>query len=468
MSATHPPFQPMPSNFFSKLVKNTQAPQTPPTNSRSSSDESVTSPTSSRPHSQTISYPSSPRFSPYGGDPISSSSTGSVKIGVIPPSPRTTGSESSVHVTHRPSIEQVHQASLQHRRVRSSERHIPDRHEVSLAARPTGDITHFVDETDLTPTPGRAIQTPDWVSTHTASPVASFRQLSPASSTGNLRGFVDKQSTHFQSLQTPGKLLKEKPSQRSMRGTTQPPPPLNFDQGPAEPRSAIDVQLQPGPHEDIPVLNTVVESPTSFASQKAQSQEHFGVVSDGDVKSVRSATSSSSKHKSKGRRLSGPRRTSGAAVEPSMTSMTAPLIPPLPPLPPPPHASGSKSSLSVNGAKPDFTPARTREVAPMHSPSRAPPPNVSRSRSDFSDGDTFGSSGDESGSSSDELDLNEQDIPVTGFAVASNKRNADFHELFPNIPEGDYLIEGETSLCCDVLDSEPSTQIMVVRYNEKF
>jgi hypothetical protein len=38
-------------------------------------------------------------------------------------------------------------------------------------------------------------------------------------------------------------------------------------------------------------------------------------------------------------------------------------------------------------------------------------------------------------------DLAAHDIPVTGFAVASNKRNADFHELFPNIPEGDYLIE---------------------------
>jgi hypothetical protein len=50
------------------------------------------------------------------------------------------------------------------------------------------------------------------------------------------------------------------------------------------------------------------------------------------------------------------------------------------------------------------------------------------------------SDGDDSGSE-DELDLHE-DIPVTGFAVASNKRNADFHELFSSIPEGDYLIEG--------------------------
>ncbi|KAF8172875.1 hypothetical protein BJ912DRAFT_1065505 [Pholiota molesta] len=49
---------------------------------------------------------------------------------------------------------------------------------------------------------------------------------------------------------------------------------------------------------------------------------------------------------------------------------------------------------------------------------------------------------DESGSGSD-IDglMGEDDIPVTGFAVASNKRNADFHELFPTVPEGDYLIE---------------------------
>ena len=37
---------------------------------------------------------------------------------------------------------------------------------------------------------------------------------------------------------------------------------------------------------------------------------------------------------------------------------------------------------------------------------------------------------------------NDSDIPVTSFAVASNKYNADFHELFKLIPEGDYLVEG--------------------------
>ena len=54
-------------------------------------------------------------------------------------------------------------------------------------------------------------------------------------------------------------------------------------------------------------------------------------------------------------------------------------------------------------------------------------------------------SSDEDGSGSEldsDLELGDDDIPVTGFAVASNKRNADFHELFPTVPEGDYLIEG--------------------------
>jgi len=52
-------------------------------------------------------------------------------------------------------------------------------------------------------------------------------------------------------------------------------------------------------------------------------------------------------------------------------------------------------------------------------------------------------SSDEDESEESESILDEmEDMPVTGFAVASNKRNADFHELFPSIPEGDYLIEG--------------------------
>ncbi|KAG9313871.1 hypothetical protein JVU11DRAFT_4639 [Chiua virens] len=441
----------MPSNFFSKLVKNTQAPQSTTVNGRPPSDEQgIVSPTYSRRYPQTISHPPSmeSHLSPYG-DAALSSSDGSVKIGVIPPSPTPTDSDLSVHASaYRPSIEQVHQAALtQHRRVRSQdrERHIPDRHEVSLAARPTSDITFLTDETELTPTPGRLNQTPDWASTHSGSPTTSSRPLSPASSTGNLKGFIDKQGSRSFSLQSPQKFVKEKSSKRSMRGTAQPPPPLNVEQSRTDTRNAIDIQHQASRHNDSsPLLpNTLVESPTSFASRKAQPQELRAALSDGDTKSVRSATSSRSK-KTNGRRSSTARKASGTTFG---APMSASLVPPVPPLPPP--VSGSRSTLSVNGIKqagdpPQPARSRTLQSEPMLSPPRTVSPrspNMSLSRSDLSDGDTFASSGDDSGSSSDELDLNEQDIPVTGFAVASNKRNADFHELFPNIPEGDYLIE---------------------------
>jgi hypothetical protein len=53
------------------------------------------------------------------------------------------------------------------------------------------------------------------------------------------------------------------------------------------------------------------------------------------------------------------------------------------------------------------------------------------------------SSSEDRSEDDDELDIDlGEDMPVTGFAVASSKRNADFHDLFKNIPEGDYLIDG--------------------------
>ncbi|CDO76479.1 hypothetical protein BN946_scf184615.g5 [Trametes cinnabarina] len=72
--------------------------------------------------------------------------------------------------------------------------------------------------------------------------------------------------------------------------------------------------------------------------------------------------------------------------------------------------------------------------------------SINYGASDYSDRESFHSGNevysDEEGSDdSDDLDLDPEDIPVTGFAVASNKRNQDFHELFPTVPEGDYLID---------------------------
>lgn len=64
--------------------------------------------------------------------------------------------------------------------------------------------------------------------------------------------------------------------------------------------------------------------------------------------------------------------------------------------------------------------------------------------SDMSDRDSFVSGvGNGSDDDDDDLDLDADDIPVTGFAVASARRNQEFHEMFPAVPEGDYLIEGQ-------------------------
>lgn len=34
----------------------------------------------------------------------------------------------------------------------------------------------------------------------------------------------------------------------------------------------------------------------------------------------------------------------------------------------------------------------------------------------------------------------------TGYALASTRRNADFHQLFGSVPEDDYLVEGAFEL----------------------
>ena len=78
-------------------------------------------------------------------------------------------------------------------------------------------------------------------------------------------------------------------------------------------------------------------------------------------------------------------------------------------------------------------------------PSLELPGNASGKRSrapSFVQASDYSDNGDSDESSDDVDDVTADLMPVTGFAVASSKRNADFHELFSDIPEGDYLIEG--------------------------
>lgn len=61
----------------------------------------------------------------------------------------------------------------------------------------------------------------------------------------------------------------------------------------------------------------------------------------------------------------------------------------------------------------------------------------------------------------------EEHLPVTGFAVASNKRNGDFHAMFSAVDENDYLIEGELGPS-ELYSSSSSGQITAVPWLGKY
>jgi hypothetical protein len=88
----------------------------------------------------------------------------------------------------------------------------------------------------------------------------------------------------------------------------------------------------------------------------------------------------------------------------------------------------SASNVTSNGR---LSPERTRIVRPRptrSSSGNSRPHGDSGSESDYDSGDA--------------LSFNDDEIPITGFAVATMKRNQDFHELFPQVTSDDYLIDG--------------------------
>jgi hypothetical protein len=87
-------------------------------------------------------------------------------------------------------------------------------------------------------------------------------------------------------------------------------------------------------------------------------------------------------------------------------------------------ATGKRSS-GINGRSPYLTSgARNGEVD-------------SRSEDEF---------GDEEDDDDESFSDDDDRLPVTGFAVASNRRNQEFHQLFSAVDEGDYLIDGELTV----------------------
>lgn len=111
-------------------------------------------------------------------------------------------------------------------------------------------------------------------------------------------------------------------------------------------------------------------------------------------------------------------------------------------LPPPQAAALSPTIIrrqpsNVSSGKPNGSPERTRTRTRQRSSSSVAAGSVDLSGSD--------SEGYDSG---DALSFGDEEIPITGFAVATMKRNQEFHEIFPNVPVDDYLIDGEVPPLC--------------------
>lgn len=179
----------------------------------------------------------------------------------------------------------------------------------------------------------------------------------------------------------------------------------------------------------------MVGSATSGVASPYMSKSPSGsVVSNGgQQRSATTMVGSPKSIKSAGRKVSSPSGSrKGKGRRPSLSA----------------YSDGAASSLSVNGGGSEYYSggesegARSRISRTSRRSRAAGSGNESDTEDESSDDGTTDSSDDDDGML-DSLSIDQDEIPVTGFAVASNKRNADFHELFPTVPEADYLIEGE-------------------------
>ncbi|KAF8578615.1 hypothetical protein K439DRAFT_1361765 [Ramaria rubella] len=183
---------------------------------------------------------------------------------------------------------------------------------------------------------------------------------------------------------------------------------------------------------------TVVASPTSeeghsiISAPSSQSKEKKGWRRRDSESSQKSTKSKRKVHPSGG--LASALAGSGLAL--ANPAVQHPLVPPPVPRPRQNSTTSELASLPVQ---------RNRHA--LAGSSRKPSGNFpGPPESIVDDNEAIGESGsddsdEDDDSSPDELDLSEGAAPITGFAVASNKRTADFHALFPTVPEGDYLID---------------------------
>jgi len=135
----------------------------------------------------------------------------------------------------------------------------------------------------------------------------------------------------------------------------------------------------------------------------------------------------------------------GSGLALANPAMQRAIVPPVP-APPVPTHTNQTSRHRHNSAASDM--GNSASLVPdRHAQSRQSTMNHHQGHYGEETSSLIGSessgSEEEEDSSQDDLDSLALDsiAPVTGFAVASNKRTADFHALFPSVPEGDYLID---------------------------
>jgi hypothetical protein len=181
---------------------------------------------------------------------------------------------------------------------------------------------------------------------------------------------------------------------------------------------------------------------SSFAASSAQTHDHehhkrSHVLARVTGASLRPSDGHSGKKSKRSRRGSGSSK-SGIAAALAKTGLHLPAT----------HGThGLDDQASVKTAA--STDARTSGRSPF----------LVRNKDDDAGSSMLGAEGDDEASmiqayadddddEDDESDTSSEgnDIPVSGFAVASNRRNSEFHAQFPTVDEGDYLIEGKCEL----------------------
>ncbi|KAF8336291.1 uncharacterized protein EI90DRAFT_3045175 [Cantharellus anzutake] len=236
-------------------------------------------------------------------------------------------------------------------------------------------------------------------------------------------------------------LLRKKSSQNSMKPKGSPASRrgslASSDGGSVRERQGLEHIPDNSPPPASLVMSPTTISLPSSAYLSAPSK-------DSDNISLRSNVSTSGKKKGL-RGWSSPKKASGPAggIAGALASSGMSLAT---------HATGGQNSPPIPrplpGSKPikGATPMRngtkhaTRtsidNVLARSAPGLSSPPRSSEEPDGYP-----GELSDELYESPDGFSFDDDDIPVTGFAVASSKRNADFHDLFPDVPGNDYLIE---------------------------